>query len=373
MLGDKFVIDSVIHAFNLTEENFAYPRYAAAINELILGVTSIVPPGYELPAEAVIRDWPIDDAAGMVFRESATDVAVYHPVPIFAYKDGQSAFPKGIDAIKRWPDRFIGMYASIDPLREEGNAIAVLNGQLDEIEAAGSRPLGLKLYPTSWRGDSIDSWRMDDPKIAFPLYEAAADRGVTTIAVHKAIPLGPAPTAPAFHPGDVEGAADAYPELNFEIVHGGSAFTEETAWLLGRFPNVYVNLETLTIVLASRPRMFAQCVLGLCHIGGAAVLERLFWSSGAMQFHPRLCLEAFDAFEFPADLLDSYGLFGEIPQISDEDKANILGQNYARVQGLEVDAMKERIEGDDFSLDGGAAPPYSTTTVADQVLPAVGA
>jgi uncharacterized protein len=363
----KFVIDTVIHAFNLSKENLAHPRYAEAINELILGVTGIVPPGYGLPRDAVIRDWPIDDAANMLFRESHTDVAVYHPVPIFAYKDGQSAFPKGVDAITRWPDRFIGMYVSLDPLRD-GSAIAELNRQVDEVEAAGQKPLGLKLYPTSWRGEVIDSWRMDDPRIAYPLFEAAAERGITTMAVHKAIPLGPAPTGPAFDPRDIERAADAYPELNFEIVHGGSAFVEETAWLLGRFPNIYVNLETLTIILASRPRMFAHAVLGLCHVGGAAVLDRLFWSSGAMQFHPRLCLEAFEKFEFPEDLLSEYGLFDRIPQLTEDVKANILGRNFARLNGLDIEAMESAIEDDEFSADGGEATPYSTTTIAEMVL-----
>jgi predicted TIM-barrel fold metal-dependent hydrolase len=366
----KFVIDTVIHAFNLSEENFAYPRYASAINELILGVTGIVPSGYGLPRDAVIRDWPIEDAANMVFRESHTDVAVYHPVPIFAYKDGQSAFPKGVEAIKRWPNRFIGMYVSLDPLRPGTDAIAELNRQIDEVEAAGQKPLGLKLYPTSWRGEVIDSWRMDDPKIAYPLFEAAAARGITTMAVHKAIPLGPAPTAPAFHPGDVEAAADAYPELNFEIVHGGSAFIEETAWLLGRFQNIYVNLETLTIILASRPRMFAQAVLGLCHVGGAAVLDRLFWSSGAMQFHPRLCLDAFERFSFPDDLLADYGLFDSLPQITDDHKANILALNFVRLNGLDIEALRSRIDADEFAADGGDATPYSTTSIAGEVLTA---
>jgi len=28
----------------------------------------------------------------------------------------------------------------------------------------------------------------------------------------------------------------AFPELNFEIVHGGMAFLEETAWQIARFP-----------------------------------------------------------------------------------------------------------------------------------------
>ena len=33
------------------------------------------------------------------------------------------------------------------------------------------KPLGLKLYPTSWDGNKAVSWRMDDPKLVYPLYE----------------------------------------------------------------------------------------------------------------------------------------------------------------------------------------------------------
>jgi hypothetical protein len=367
MLDDgTFVIDAVAHCFNLTEENFAHHGHAKAVTDMIYGVVSVAPQGYALEESAVKRDWAIGDTANMLFKESKTDVAIYHPTPIFAYKDGLSAFYKGVEGLKQWPKRFVGCWVSVDPLQGR-TAFEMLEEQTAVIEDAGFKPYGLKLYPTSWRGEVVDSWRMDDPKIAFPLFEKAGELGITTIGVHKAIPLGPAPTGASFHPGDVEGAAEHFPDLNFEIVHGGSAFCEETAWLLGRYPNIYVNMESLNIILANQPRTFAQIVLGLMHVGGDPVLDRMFWATGTMQYHPRPCLEALEGFEFPEDLLGNYGLFGRISQLTADGRAKMLGRNVAAYRGWDIEQLKQGIAGDEFDV-GDQAAPYSTTTVADQVV-----
>ncbi len=364
MLNGSIVIDSVVHSMNLDSSNNA-TKDAAIINDLIYEVNRHVPKGYELAKETLLRDWPNDDTVAMLFNESVTDLAVIHPTPIMAYKDGQTSVAKAIDATTRWPQRVIASYACVDPLTGS-KAIDDLERQVEEMPNA----IGLKLYPTSWRGEVIDNWRMDDPDIIYPVYEAAARLGIKTVAVHKAVPLGPVPTGGAFNPSDVEGAAVSFPELNFEIVHGGVAFCEETAWLLARFDNVYVNLETLTIILVSRPRVFARLLLGLLDVGGEAMLDKMFWSSGAMQIHPRLCLEAFAGFQFPDEMLESRGLFAELPQISDEHKRKILGENYARVHGLDLSGLYQATLGDEFHRREGAPlpAPYSTTSVADLVL-----
>ncbi|WP_214104363.1 amidohydrolase family protein [Acrocarpospora catenulata] len=364
MLNGKFVIDAVAHAFNLTEDNFAFPKHARPITDMIYGVISAAPEGYRLAPEATFRDWDMADTAAMFFRESDTDVAVFHPTPIFAYKDGLSGVEKGVDALRRYPQRFIASYAAVDPLMGK-KAFEDLERQAELLN-----PIGLKLYPTSWVGDRAGSWRMDDPKIAFPLYERAAELGIKVVAVHKAIPLGPAPTQHSFDPVDVDGAADAFPELEFQIVHGGAAFTEETSWLLARHTNVTVTMESLNIILANQPRTFAKILLGLLHVGGAPVMEKLYWATGTMQYHPRPCLDMFEDFTFPEDLLENYGLFGPIPQITDRDKANMLGLNYARAHGLDVEALKAGIKGDEFDTGASArdASPYSTTSVADLVV-----
>jgi uncharacterized protein len=365
VLDDHFVIDAVTHAFNMDPANFAHPEHGRAISDVIyVANNKTVPAGYGLPPEAVFRDWAIDDTVAMLFNESDTDVAIYHGTPIMAFKDGLSSVDKGIDAVSRWPNRVVGAYAAVDPLAGK-KAIEDLDRQLDRFA-----PAGLKLYPNGWRGGSAIGWRMDDPEVAYPIYEAAANRGIRHFAIHKSLPLGPVPTGPFFHPGDLEGAATDFPDLNFEIVHGGAAFTEETAWLIGRFENIYVNLETLPTFLVNRPAVFAKMILGMMHVAGEAALDKMFWATGAMQGHPRLQLEAFSRFTFPDDLLSQYGLFGPLPQLTEMHKAKILGENYARVHGLDIEALREGIKGDEFERELGTPPPapYSTTTVAHQVL-----
>jgi uncharacterized protein len=102
------------------------------------------------------------------------------------------------------------------------------------------------------------------------------------------------------------------------------------------------------------------------------VLDRLFWATGTMQYPPRPCLELFETFEFPEDLLGNYGLFGRISQITPEGRAKILGLNVAKYRGWDVKELAKSIEGDEFSADGGHAAPYSTTTVADKLVSANG-
>ena len=49
----------------------------------------------------------------------------------------------------------------------------------------------------------------------------------------------------------LDAAFMAYPDLPIEIVHGGfSAFLDETAQQVGRFPNAYVTLEATASLLA---------------------------------------------------------------------------------------------------------------------------
>src|SRR3546814_1661439 len=66
---------------------------------------------------------------------------------------------------------------------------------------------------------------------------------------------------------DIDRALTAFPDLQFEIVHGGMAFLEETAWQLGRYPNVYVNLEVTSASAATRPAAFGHALGMMASIG----------------------------------------------------------------------------------------------------------
>lgn len=61
MIDDIFVIDGVAHAFDLSEANFAKPRFARPINDLLCNLLDTTPEGYVLNPSAFARNWTVED------------------------------------------------------------------------------------------------------------------------------------------------------------------------------------------------------------------------------------------------------------------------------------------------------------------------
>ena len=359
MIGDYFVLDAVTHAYNHLPSNWVDPLLGHAMVELAYHLAADPPnPRYAMTREQYLVDWQVPDVANFLFRESDTDVAVMHPLAIASFKDGYCSVAKAAEALERYPTRFIGAYACVDPLKGQ-EAVESIGEQVDML-----KPLGLKLYPTSYDGKQPVSWRMDDPKLIYPLYEAAQKHGLKHVAVHKAVPIGPFAVGDAYNPSDIEAAATDFPDITFEIVHGGLAFMEETAWLLARFGNIAINMEIQNVIIERRPRAFAEIMLGLCRIGGSDMMERIFWGSGGTLVHPQPALEALRDFEFPQDLLDSAGLFKPLRQITDQDKRNLFAENFVRLHGLDLAAMRKGVQNDEFSRPAGSPPADPLTTLS---------
>lgn len=366
---DIFIIDAVAHAYNLREDNYgeteAQQIGASAVCELAWALASVPPsPEYAIPREAYLSDWSVEDTASMVFRESLTSVAAIHHLPIYAFKDGSVGIDKVAEARKKYPNRFIASYAGVDPLQGKA-ALESLEHQVELFD-----PIGVKLYPTSWANNTLTNWTMDDPKVIYPILERASELGIKTVAIHKAVPTGTVPITNAYGVKDVEVAAYDFPHLNFEIVHGGLAFVEETAWVVAQHPNVFINTEVWNVVLMRRPRVFAKMLLDLLNVGGMPILDKLMWGTGTTLSHPRPAIEAFLDFQLPEDLLAEYGMFGPLEQLTMEHKRNILGANYARMNGLDIEALKAGIAGDEFSRAPGEElpTPYSTLSKAPEIL-----
>src|SRR5438270_617854 len=94
-----------------------------------------------------------------------------------------------------------------------------------------------KLYNVRYDYGEPFPWRMDDRRIAYPIFEKALELGVTTIGVHKGVPLGPQPIE-STQAWDMDGAAANFPDINFVIFHVGLPFIDEICWQLVRFPNL---------------------------------------------------------------------------------------------------------------------------------------
>src|SRR3546814_16259710 len=87
------------------------------------------------------------------------------------------------------------------------------------------------------------------------------------------------------------------------------AFLEETAWQLGRYPNVYVNLEVTSAYAATRPAAFGHALGMMASIGGAGAPERVSWGTGGVGCHPQTPLESFGGgFAFPDAVMARGGI-----------------------------------------------------------------
>jgi predicted TIM-barrel fold metal-dependent hydrolase len=349
MLSDVFVLDAIAHAYNFSPDNRIGQPYADGIAEGVYQMhREFTPRGRDdLLHDRETFNTRICDAtvtAHAIFGESHTDACIYHELPLYGYfRDGGSPLAIGEEMRQRWPGR-VFLYGGISP--HQPGALERVDELVEEHKVSG-----IKLYPHDMVAGELRSFRMDDAELLFPIFDRVQKLGLRTVAVHKAIVMGPVPIEPYF-PFEVGAAARAFPKLNFEIVHGGWAFLEETVFLLQWHPNITVSTEGTTGLLFKAPRKFAE-IIGTLLAAGAA--ERILWAIGGLMLHSRPFEEAFWRFEMPRDLVEDYGF----PPLTDEVKRGILGLNAARLLGLDVDELKRQTRDDEFAKPRRLAEPWS--------------
>jgi predicted TIM-barrel fold metal-dependent hydrolase len=355
-INGMFVLDSIVHGFDATAANAA-SRYGRSL--LLANFSfqwAMVPDPYRLEPLRYFQAVSADVLESLLFLECDIDAAVYHTVPAWGFLKDMSPMKIGLELKRRHPDR-IFLYGGISPLQGK-KALDELDQQIDEWGI-----IGLKLYPVDVIDGSVQVLRFDDREYLYPILERCRKRGIKVIAVHKAMPLGAVAMDP-FKNGDVDYAAIDFPDLIFEVVHSGFAFLDEAAFQIARFPNVYVGLESTATLAVKHPRKLARILGEFMIMGGA---KKLFWSSGASSPHPRPVLEAFARLEMPTDMIEGDGY----PPLTDEIKADILGRNYARVHGLDLEAIRARIAEDDLSRQraAGLASPWGRLATPREIDP----
>ncbi len=350
MIEDVVVIDPTVHNYNVHDSNVQDNPWAVGLQKMLYRFHSEWQPAdVQVPPERYFQSWSSELLAQTLFLESQTDFGGSQNLRLDTwFKDGLVSFEKNVEIATRWPDRFF-IYVGLDPFRDVAESLEDLERQKEAIPAA----VGLKLYPD--RVDPFGRFRADDPERAFPLFERAQKLGIRTVAIHKAVPNGPVPLEP-YSVNDIDEAAAAFPDLSFEIVHSGLAFLEETALAIGRFPNVYANLEITSLFALVAPGIFDEIMATLLFWGGP---EKIVYSTGAIQYHPQRILEAVWDYRVSQPLLEKFNL----EQLTRDNLALILGGNYARIVDFDLGEAARRIADDEFSrgvaANGGLAAPYS--------------
>jgi uncharacterized protein len=335
MVGDVIVADATVHAYNWSEENYAIP---------IASMTTAAGVGFhgwlttdeasKLTEAEFRRNWLAKELEQALFFESPVDIAAHHGTPIWDYyKDGHSDTNKGIELRELQPDRTI-VYGAVNPFHGE-RCLRDVERLVKEHNVDG-----IKVYAARYDQGKTYEQRLDDPEFGYPFIEKCLELGVRVIATHKAVPFGPV-RSEAYNVRDLPEVCAVFPEMNFEIVHAGFAFVEDTAFLAG-FPNVWLNLEFSAALVTKAPRRVAEFVGHFATMGGA---DRILFSTTCTLLHPKFVIEEFMKLEMPEDLIEGFGY----PEITPELMRGFMGENYLRLHQIDPNEFRARVADDAVS------------------------
>jgi uncharacterized protein len=330
MIGnDALVFDCVAHPFNFDKSN-AMGRSGELFANHLYAFHQVLTPENEpkLPAEQFLRKWAPEDITRLVFDESDTDMLVAMPLPLTdLFYDGLSPVNRCVELAKQDPERIV-LWGTVNPL-EGRKALDEMEVQVKEYGAKA-----FKFYNVRYDYGEPFPWRMDDPRVAYPIFEKAQQLGINLIGVHKGVPLGPQPIE-ATQTWDMDGAAANFPDINFVIFHVGLPFIDETCWQLVRYPNLYASIAATINFVVRSPRQFAEWLGKLLFWAGE---DKIIYGSETPIWHPKWALDAFWRFQIPQDLVEGYGY----PQLTEQAKRKILGENLARLHGMDVAGLKRK-------------------------------
>jgi uncharacterized protein len=343
MIDGVFIIDATVHGFNFAKDNHKYPFLEDVVRGLHSGgqamYAAMGTKDYSLTFEQYRDNFRLQPRMmrEVMFAESQTDYAVYHGVPMYGlFGDGSSHISVAEAIVKDLPHR-MSIYADLSPNHENADAY------IDSFKGR-QNIIGVKFYPADFIDGQILEIRMDDEKNVFPLLEKVRNAGIKVVAVHKAVPFGHIPRT-LYDVGDMAPAIEAFPDLTFEIVHGGFAFVEETIELLERYENVVINLESTPIMALVHPNKFGDMMAPLISMGA---IDRVFYGTGATAMHPQPVLESFWHYKMPRGF----------PAFTEEMKAGVAGANFARMHGWDIEAMKAACSADEFGLEKNLQKPW---------------
>jgi len=330
VIEDIFILDNVIHVYDMSKANLRADRADAeqARQQMLALGRATRAEAYNVPENDFGKRWTIEELYDMVFVKAPTDMAMAQVVPIFDWWTDFFAPVYAQHAMaKAYPDRVL-FCGGVDPLyRGLSDALEQTEHQIKELGATS-----MKYY----NGHVQGSWRCDDEKVAYPLYEKARQLGVKVLQFHKGIPFG-LQNLEDLSPLDLQAPARDFPDLSFIIHHLAVPYFDEVVNIAGRFPNIYLALSGSINYFVIAPRLVQEQMGKLLMEVG---VDKLLWGSeAALAGGPAPYLKAFMEFEIPEDLRRGYGY----PQITREDKEKILGRNFARIMGIDIQAKRKQL------------------------------
>ncbi len=364
MIEDVIVVDGVVHAYDFRPAmSGAIPGRTHQLGHVGLSSRLREHEDYILTVDEFEREFTPEELVSCVFRESQVDFAAYHHLngvgtrrPLGSTQS--SPIEAGVAARDIAPGR-VFLYPSPIAPWNVSRTIDEIDQWVDEMGIVGVKFFPHEYDPATGAGHDV---MFDDKEMIFPILDHARSRGIKVIGIHKAM----GSRVRAFGLSDLDDTVAAFPDLNFEIVHAGMAFVEDTL-RVGLRKNVFLNLESTSGLLSVAPRRFAE-VLGQFLVPISEhpnAVDRVIWASGATIRHPQPLLELFWDFEMPEDLMRDYGY----PEVTREMKRKMLGENWARMHGVDLRELMAALPDDELArqkASGELVRPWAAVRAAEQ-------
>lgn len=335
MIGDNFIIDAVVHVSGsgLSRDRLNdRPDSEAARRWFLSGVSSS--PGLVGRVSNRKELYSLDEAYRIMFVDSPVDMAMACVVPIFDWvKEWEGGITGNHAFAQEHADRVL-FCGGVDP------SYRGLNYALEQIEYQ-VRELGASSIKFYNAHVSAPSWSCDDERIAYPMYEKCKELGVKVLQFHKSEAIAFV-NVEDFRPNDVQAPARDFRDLTFLLHHVSRTYFEELVSIASRFENIHILLSPLFSVGLIAPRLMQEQLGYLLQVVGADRL--VYGSEGPVNGPSGGMIQQFLAMEIPEDLRHGYGY----PQITSADKQQILGLNFARLFGIDVEAKKRELGLRDF-------------------------
>jgi uncharacterized protein len=324
-----FIFDNVVHMYDNTSENVVAgegERVAGNLNGFGQLLSNEQYPAKE---DFLGTRLEVDEAHRLLFEESDTDMAMAQTVPLFGWwKKGFSPAERQYAFKEAYPEKVV-FCGGVDPLFQgiEG-AVNELERQVVEWGATS-----MKFYQAHRKGLS---WRIDDPKLAYPMWEKCLELGVKCVQFHKGVPFG-TERMEDMRPNDIQDAATDFPELTFIIHHLGDPYIDESISIAARNPNVWIALSAWINIFPIMPAAAYHWIgKALMFVGE----DRLLWGSEAFIWpNVQGYIDLFAGMEMPEELQDGYGY----PPLTKDVKRKIFGENFARLLGIDVQKKLEEL------------------------------
>ncbi len=323
-----FVIDGHMHFWDARPENWRNKYGEGWIRCFYDYHTSLSPEEYLWSFEKYCK-YDEETLVNDLFFEGYVDVGIFNSTYLTEfYKEGFNTHRQNNVLKQKYPERFI-LCGTFDP-RQEAQGLEELR------QMARDYPVqGIKLYTAEWR-DGSRGWSLAD-EWAYKHLEVCQELGIKNIHIHKGPTIYPL-DKDAFDVHDVDHAATDFPELNFIVEHVGLPRLDDFCWIAQQESNVYAGLAVAIAFIHSRPRYFAEILANLLYWLGP---EKLLFGSDYALWSPKWLVEKFINFELPVDVQEEYGV-----ELSMETKRKVLGENAARLYGIDITARQEQLRQD---------------------------